>query len=257
MATVNHAGYSGSITVSGGSGTYKDLQVAGLPPGLTAALSGHSILVRGTPTQQGLFNNITVTLQDSRGESGSGTYNMTINPPIVLGDLDPTVWDVNQPNYDGDIPISGGTGGYTNLKVTGLPTGLVPSLLTGTANVNGKPVESGTLSFPGTPTQSGKFTVSVSLTDATGATDPDLYSLTINPANVDLKVSVNAAAIVPVLATDLNMSFFFGTEQVRIPVTFGNGGPDTAKGNVTLKLVLSENANGSGTQIPRQLSPWL
>ena len=278
--TVNHPGYSGSISVSGGSGRYSGLQVSGLPAGLSAALSGHAILVRGTPTQQGTFKNIAVTLQDSQGESGSGTYSMTINPAITLGDLDPTEWDVNQPGYDGTISVSGGTGGYSNLKVTGLPAGLTPSVLSSVVNVNGTPVLSGLISITGTPTKSGVFPLVVSLTDATGATNQsadaatakaearvvsltgatgatgaDKYQLTINPATVDLQVSVNGNRIVPKLATDLNLRFFFGMEQVNVPVTFGNGGPDVLKGTVMLNLYLSQNADGSGARIPLSSTP--
>ena len=196
---------------------------------------------------------------------------MTINPAITLGDLDPTEWDVNQPGYDGTISVSGGTGGYSNLKVTGLPAGLTPSVLSSVVNVNGTPVLSGLISITGTPTKSGVFPLVVSLTDAsgatnqvadaatakaearvvsltdaTGATGADKYQLTINPAKVDLQVSVNGNGIVPKLATDLNLSFFFGMEQVNVPVTFGNGGPDVLKGTVMLTLYLSQNADGSG-----------
>ncbi len=176
--TVNNPGYSGSISVSGGNGSYRGLEVSGLPAGLSASLSGHAILIRGTPTQQGTFKSIAVTLQDSEGESGSGTYSMTINPAITLGDLDPTEWDVNQPGYDGTISVSGGTGSYSNLKVTGLPAGLAASVLSSVANVNGTPVLSGLISITGTPTKSGVFPLDVSLNDATGATNQSAVAAT-------------------------------------------------------------------------------
>ena len=63
-------------------------------------------------------------------------------------------------------------------------------------------------------------------------------ALTIDPASSDLTVAINTNGIVPTAATDLNLNFFFGTEQLSIPVTISNLGPSTAKGSVTLTLSL-------------------
>jgi hypothetical protein len=179
--TVNQPGYSGTITVSGGTGAYGEPLVKGLPAGLSAALSGNILTLSGTPSQTGTFT-LTVSVQDSNGDPGSGTYSLTINPPVSLGALSPTQWDLGQPGYDGTISVSGGTGGYSDLQVTGpLPAGLSASLLSGTVNGSGTPVQSGTIIISGTPTQSGTFTFDVTLRDGTGATDPT-YTLTINPA---------------------------------------------------------------------------
>jgi hypothetical protein len=66
---------------------------------------------------------------------------------------------VNQAGYGDSIAISGGTGAFNNLTVSGLPAGLSASL-SGT-----------TIDLSGTPTATGTFNnISVSVTDATGAT---------------------------------------------------------------------------------------
>ena len=87
--------------------------------------------------------------------------------PLTLGGLSPTQWEVDEPDYDGTIAISGGTGSYTNLNVTGLPTGLSASLESSTVNVNGVPMLSGTIFISGTPTESGTFTLGVTVDDGT------------------------------------------------------------------------------------------
>ncbi len=154
--TLHEPGYDGTIAVSGGSGTYTNLAVTGLPGGLSAELSGSNITVSGTPTQSGSFSDIAVSLEDNSGDKGSGTESLTITAaPLTLGSLSPAQWDVNEPDYDGTIAVSGGSGSYTNLSVTGLPAGL-------SANLSG-----GTITISGTPTQSGTFTVGVAVDDGT------------------------------------------------------------------------------------------
>jgi Putative Ig domain len=68
------------LAVSGGTGTYSNLQVTGLPPGLSASISGSTIAITGTPTQSGTYANIVVSLQDSNNDQGGGTFSLTINP---------------------------------------------------------------------------------------------------------------------------------------------------------------------------------
>jgi hypothetical protein len=167
----NQPGYAGSIAISGDTGPYSNLHVSGLPAGLSATLAGSTITLSGTPTQVGTFNNIVVSVADSAGGTGAGTYSLTISPALSLGSLSATQWDVNQPGYTGSIALSGGTGPYSNLAVTGLPPGLSASLA------------GSTISLSGTPTQTGTFNnIVVSLADSGGGTDAGTYSLTINPA---------------------------------------------------------------------------
>ena len=166
--TVNQPGYAGTIDVSGGDGSYEEV-VTGLPSGLSAVLSGGTINITGTPTQQGTFNDIEVKVQDGHGDSGSGTYSLTINPGVTLGPLNPTEWTVNEPNYDGTIPFSGGTGGYQGLMVTGLPAGLTYSMTSTSVVLNARTLQSGDIAISGTPAEVGDFTLTIRLKDGTGA----------------------------------------------------------------------------------------
>jgi GH24 family phage-related lysozyme (muramidase) len=270
--TVQRPGYQGAISISGGTGNYQDLQVTGLPPGLTARLVGRAIQVRGTPTQPGTFNDIAVSVQDSQGDEGAGTYSLTINSVVTLGPLDPTEWIVDKPGYAGTIPVSGGTGGYQNLHITGLPKGLSYALTTTTVVLNGQMLQSGDITITGTPTKVGVFTLTISLQDGTGAHAVDAgvgvaargagpaagarpaqaeptprRQMTVTSNSVDLTPTVNT--ITPTSATDLNLFFFFGTEKVTVPVTIQNLGPGTANGTVNLSLVLATTADGTGNPI--------
>ena len=108
----NQLGYDGTIPVNGGAGGYQNLQISGLPPGLSATIlsstingqQSGTITISGTPTQSGTFT-LTTTLQDGNGDTGSGTETLTItaapptpNPPSTPpppASNDPT----SQPNY--------------------------------------------------------------------------------------------------------------------------------------------------------------
>jgi sugar lactone lactonase YvrE len=94
---VNQAGYSGSIGITGGTSAFSNLTVTGLPAGLTAALSGNTITVSGTPTAAGTFNNINVGVTDAAGAAASGTFALTINPGLIN-----TVAGNGTPGYSGD-----------------------------------------------------------------------------------------------------------------------------------------------------------
>src|SRR5262249_62388848 len=70
---------SAAIPVIGGIPAYSHFAVTGLPPGLSAALSGNAITISGTPPAAGTFSNIAVSLQDSIGVTARGTYSLTVN----------------------------------------------------------------------------------------------------------------------------------------------------------------------------------
>jgi hypothetical protein len=167
--TVNQAGYSGTIAVTGGTSPFSNLTVTGLPSGLSAALSGNTITVSGTPTATGSFNSVNVSIKDASGYSVSHTYSITINPAPTLGTLSQTQWTVNRTGYSSTIAVTGGTGAYSSLTYSGLPTGLSASL------------SGSTITVSGTPTATGSFSnATISLKDATGATASHAYSMTIN-----------------------------------------------------------------------------
>jgi Putative Ig domain/NHL repeat len=168
--TVNQAGFSGSIAVSGGTAPYSNLTVTGLPAGLTASLSGSTITISGTPTATGTFSSVNVSIHDANNNTASGTYTITINAAPTLGTLSQTQWTLNRA-FNGTIGITGGTGAYGSLTYSGLPTGLSASLSGSTIIVSGTPTATGTYS-----------SVTVSIRDASGTTASHTYSMTINAA---------------------------------------------------------------------------
>ncbi len=249
--TLNQPGYDGTIHVSGGSGSCSNAAVTGLPAGLKYSLSGNTISITGTPTQSGTFT-LGVSVHDSIGDQASGTDSLTINvPPLALGPLTPTQWGLDQPNYDGTIHISGGTGHYTVALVTGLPKGLSFSL------------SGNTVSITGTPQQAGIFTLNVWVQDSSGSQAQAAYQgaaaaapqqanngntvhgtdkLTITSA--DLTTSVHDVLPVkgvnlPTAGKALDLSFLFGNETVEVPVTITNVGNGPANGTATVQLSLS------------------
>jgi hypothetical protein len=165
----NQPGYDGTIPVWGGSNAYQNLSVSGLPSGLAASLSGNAISISGTPTQAGTFS-LDVSLQDTNGNPGNAIDTLTINPALALGPLSPAAWTVNKAGYDGTISITGGTDSYSGLEVSGLPAGLTDSLSGSTITIYGK------------PTQSGSFSLNVSVQDSNGNTVSGTDPLTINSA---------------------------------------------------------------------------
>src|SRR5262249_25603256 len=111
--TVNQPGFSGTLTVTRGTAPYSNLIATGLPPGVTAALNGSTITLSGTPTAAGIYNNVTLSVQDAAGLTGSLTFSLTVNAAPTFGSLTISQWPAEVRNYTGYIPINGGTGPFT------------------------------------------------------------------------------------------------------------------------------------------------
>jgi eukaryotic-like serine/threonine-protein kinase len=146
------AGYSGTVTVSGGSGGYT-WDVTGLPPGLTASPGGPALTVSGSPQTAGTFT-AEVTVYDAARPRDAGTTHLTLTvadpPPQVSGGLGTAT--VGEP-YSASLSVSGGDGGVRWGRVSGLPRGM-------TATPRGD-----TLVIAGTPAVTGDFPVTVSVSD--------------------------------------------------------------------------------------------
>jgi hypothetical protein len=166
--------YQATVSATGGVGPYT-FAVSGLPDGVTF-LNGTA---SGSPTGSGKFT-VTVTVTDSAKTTVSQSFTITIAPPTL------TVTTSTLPNgtvgvaYSATLAASGGTGAYT-WSVSGLP-----------ANVSA--TAAGVIS--GTPSAPGPFTVSATVTDASGATASKAYSITVAPAPLAVTTSslTNATA---------------------------------------------------------------
>jgi sugar lactone lactonase YvrE len=167
--TVNQPGYSSSASIIGGTAPYSNLSATGLPPGVTAALSGSTITLSGTPTSTGTYGNVTVGIQDASGNTATSTFSITINAQPVLGTLAPTQWTAEVSGYTGAIPVSGGTAPLTVVSQANLPPGL-------SATISGTNVV-----FTGIPTTAGSYSnVQLTVQDAAGAAIGGTFSITIN-----------------------------------------------------------------------------
>ncbi len=139
------------MTGSGGTGRAYTFTATGLPPGLSISSSG---TISGTPTVSGTFP-YTVTVTDSAGNTGTVHCSVTVAPPVSASCVSINAVQgvaITPVTHDGQRR-SGWTR-YT-FTATGLPPGLSIS-------------SSGTIS--GTPTVSGTFPYTVTVTDSAGNT---------------------------------------------------------------------------------------
>jgi hypothetical protein len=179
---------------SGGSGGPYTFTATGLPAGLSISTSG---TISGTPTVSGTFN-YTVTVTDSAGHTGTLNCSVTVAPPVSA-----TCVSITAVQGIAITPVtmagSGGLGGPYTFTATGLPAGLSIST-------------SGTIS--GTPTVSGTFNYTVTVTDAAGHTGTLNCSVTVAP---------------PVSATCVSIAAVQGIAitPVTMPGSGGSGGPYT------------------------------
>ena len=162
--TANFAGYSSTISTTGGTGTLVLTTVnANLPTGLVLSTAG---VLSGTPTVAGTYI-FTVTATDTVGSTSTLQYTVKINAPIAITTATLPNWTANLAGYTTSIAATGGTGTLSFSTVNAnLPTGLSLS-------------SAGVLS--GTPTVAGSFTFVVTAADTVGATGTQSYTVKINP----------------------------------------------------------------------------
>ncbi|MFZ5635352.1 MAG: putative Ig domain-containing protein [Pseudomonadota bacterium] len=170
--------YSQTITATGGAAPYTFAVTAGaLPNGLTLTSGG---ALSGTTTTSGTFN-FTVTATDNFGQTGSRAYTVVVAVPTIT--LTPATLPGGTAGtaYTQTLTIAGGIAPYTVTQTGALPTGLTFNAATRT--------------FSGTPTQSGTFNISVTVTDSTGgtaATVTNNYTLTIAVPTLTLTPAAGA-----------------------------------------------------------------
>ena len=147
--------YWGTVDVSGGTSPYT-WSVTGLPAGLTASGDGATLTISGDPQAAGTFTpHISVHDSSKSQLTGTTSFALTVDgaavSPLEISGYTLTGAVVNQA-YSATVIATGGDGAY-NWAVTGLPNGLA-------ATASG-----GTLTVSGTPTESGIFPVSVTVSD--------------------------------------------------------------------------------------------
>jgi hypothetical protein len=165
-----------TITETGGIGATTFTETGTLPTGMTLSSGG---VLSGTPTKTGTFN-FTVTATDADGCTGTHSATITINCPTIT---------VNVPTIPAGIdgvaytPVTftetGGIGATTFSETGTLPTGMTLS----TAGV-----------LSGTPTKTGTFNFSVTVTDVDGCTGTHSASITVNCPTITVTVPAIPAA---------------------------------------------------------------
>jgi autotransporter-associated beta strand protein len=165
-----NAAYSKAIQTSNGTGPFTWSYTGSLPSGVTFNTSTGTFGGMPDAGSAGTYDNIQVTATDSDGQSATQTYSLTVHWVIGLSPALPA--DTLNTAYNHSQTISGGSGTYSGLNVTGLPTGLNASL-SGT-----------TLTISGTPTESGTFSLGITLHDDLNDSDSNVASesLTVNAA---------------------------------------------------------------------------
>ena len=164
-ATVGQA-YNQALSATGGTTPYTWSASGQLPPGLSVAPLG---VISGTPTSGGNFN-FTLTVTDARQATNSKIFTI-----VVSGGTSSklTVTTTSLPSatvgqgYIQSLSATGGTPPYQWSAASGqIPAGLSLS-------------SNGTIF--GTPTTAGTSSISVQVTDASGATASGTVTMTINP----------------------------------------------------------------------------
>ena len=151
----------------------------GLPPGVTASWALNTITISGTPTASGTFN-YSIPLTGGCGTvNATGTIIVRPNNTIALSSAAGTNAQTRCINT-AITNITYATTEATGANVTGLPAGVTGSW------------SSNTVTISGTPTVSGTFTYTVTLTGGcTGGTNTATGTIIVRPNNT---IALSSAA---------------------------------------------------------------
>lgn len=167
--TKGHVGYNGSMALGRGIGGFQIVgKPTGLPPGLTAVISGNKITFTGKPTTVGTFAG-RITIEDAAGAQASRSFTIKINPTLSFTRLKLTGYYAGK-SYSQSINTAGGTGTRTVSYTLSapLPKGLKispPSPATGAITISGK------------TNVKTKITITMTVTDSVGAQLTKTYTL--------------------------------------------------------------------------------
>jgi len=161
--------YTGTVTVTGGSGAGYAWTVTGLSDGLSYSTSGATLTITGTPTSVSTVT-FTASVTDSVNNSaGPITYTVPVYNALALPPTIPNTLPANAQTgspYTGTIVAQGGSGSGYVFTVTGLADGL-------TSSTSGN-----TLTISGTPTSPQVVSLNVSVKDsANNSAGPVTYAI--------------------------------------------------------------------------------
>nr|WP_311719288.1 putative Ig domain-containing protein [Edaphobacter lichenicola] len=236
--------YTATLSATGGTAPYT-WSVTGLPAGLTLGSNG---VIAGTPTATGTFS-ITVTVTDSQSpaKTASATIPLAVTAAIAPLSITSTAFagaTSTQP-YSTTLSATGGTAPYT-WSVTGLPAGL-------SLSSNGV--------IAGTPTATGNFSISVTVTDSqspaktASATIPLSVTAPIAPLSITSTAFAGATSNQPysttLSATGGTAPYTWSVTGLPAGLTLGSNGviagTPTATGTFSITVTVTDSQSPAKT----------
>jgi Putative Ig domain len=163
---VDRAGFSMTVTGSGGTGSLSWGAVTGVPDGLGASRVGDVLTVSGTPTKLGTWN-LSVTITDGASEQAVLAQGIRIDEALALHQGAFEEATLGQP-WTQAVPVSGGAEPFS-FELTGSP----PTWLA---------IDDSSGLLSGTPDAVGTSSIDVRVAGAAGGSDTETYDLTVNAA---------------------------------------------------------------------------
>ncbi len=223
--------YSSSVAATGGTPPYS-FGWTNQPPGLTMGTDGS---ISGTPTTSGNYTP-TVTVTDSAMVTTQKGLGLLVNPAaLVISTASLPSGTVGQ-SYSSSVAATGGTPPYS-FGWTNQPPGL-------TMGTDG--------SISGTPTTSGNYTPTVTVTDSDMVTTQKGLGLLVNPAALVISTASLPSGTVgqsyssSVAATGGTPPYSFGWTNQPPGLTMGTdgtiSGTPTTSGNYTPTVTVTDSA---------------
>ncbi len=240
--------YSQTLSASGGTAPYTyTLSAGSLPAGLTLASNG---TLSGTATAEGSFT-VTVRATDAGNFTGDQAYSLTVAAPnLALPASNLPAGTAGQAYTAAISPATGGTAPYSYALTAGaLPSGVVLDAATG--------------ALSGTPTVSGTFNFTLTVTDSTpspAAQASQSYTLsiagaTLVPGQSTLPPAVRGTPYSQVLtATGGVAPYTYSVASGTLPAGLtlaSNGvlsGTPTAEGSTSFTIAVADAGNATATQ---------
>jgi len=243
-------------------GTATGASFSGLPTGVAGSLSGNTVTISGTPSVAGSFS-YTITVTTNCGTfTSNGTITVTANNTITRTSAAATTAQTLCINT-AITNITYSTVGATGANFSGLPTGVTGAWSSNVITISGTPTVSGSFSYTvtltggcGTITASGTITVNatntVTLSSVTG-TDAQTTCINTPITNITYSTTGATGASVTSLQAGLTGSWSGNTVTITGSPTVSNNRTYTVTltggcGTVTTTGTINVQANNTITR---------